>query len=398
MGRIHCLPWTTPRHHRLLPLPRVSLRSLSSIPTHDYVDETQISTKEPELLQQIVKRVGRPMTAIERFMHFPKGVRMLYYHCQRSQDIEDASRTRLNAWTIHHPLRKRTSRGTILVNSGLKVDDRPGRIPRRQSEQVRCARNDLQVVLPIVALYAIPIPILGYIPVALSILAPRQLLSSQFHNKYERVRFAHLEYLQRREEFSGLVDAFREMTAITHKPETIQTFRGHDATGPIIDGMQFHSVFAGHSGDFPTHRLRSVEMMPREYLVRFALSIGIFQSFPRPLNRMMAEIVPTPWIRSRVRQVVQDISHDDELLLQENHHEDSCGRLTDEEVLQACLIRNLPIDGTLQEMQTFLTNHLKMIESLKLKMCLPPSGPPTEGFGIFTMHLTIIRNYFRVSN
>eukprot|EP00977_Amphora_coffeiformis_P024119 scaffold15089_cov168-Amphora_coffeaeformis.AAC.11 len=224
-------------------------------------------------------------------------------------------------------------------------------------------------------------------------LAPRQLLSSQFHNQYEQVHFAHLEYLQRREEFSGLMDAFWKMTSTTHKPEVIDGVQGHDATGPVIDGTQFYSIFADHSGVFPVHRLRSVEMMPREYLVRFALSIGIFQSFPRPLNHIVAGILPTSWVRSRVQQVVQDVSRDDELLLQEHFHGDDCTRLTDEEVFHACLLRNLAIDGSVQEMRYCLTNHLKMIEAVKLNLSLPP-GPPSEGFGIFTLHLSILRNYF----
>lgn len=68
-------------------------------------------------------------TAMERMRNFPAGVKQLYKDILRYKNIHDASRTRLNAWTIQKPL----SRGDDSRLPFIIIDEekRPGRIPRR---------------------------------------------------------------------------------------------------------------------------------------------------------------------------------------------------------------------------------------------------------------------------
>lgn len=404
-----------------LPNQEQSHRGSATTTTNQEVQEKEGASSSKSYLDEVIASGGRPMTVRERVLRFPKAILLLYYHCKRNQDIVDASCTKLNAWTINHPLRRRyrkfykddtSQKGNDAAAREQSQDSSnpfhiyqdegtPGRIPRRQFEQHRRVRNDLSVVLPVVMLYAIPV--VGYIPMVLAIIAPRQVLSHQFHNEFEKVYFPMLEYNQRRDEFPDLMEAFWKMTSTTHKPETIlqrcdnPQHEQNDAAGPWIEGLQFHSVFANLSGASHLYHLRrgvlsSVEIIPREYLTRLALAVGIHQSFPPPLNRWVTRLAPSIWLRYRVRQVAHDVSHDDHLLLLEEYHKDGCVRMTALEVLHACLIRNLPIDCSVDEMRRCLTNHLKMIDEVKRGI---PPGVLTEGFGVFTLHLVILRDYFK---
>jgi hypothetical protein len=68
-------------------------------------------------------------TAMERMRNFPAGVKQLYKDMLRYKNIHDASRTRLNAWTIRKPLsRDDDGRLPFII---LDEELRPGRIPRR---------------------------------------------------------------------------------------------------------------------------------------------------------------------------------------------------------------------------------------------------------------------------
>lgn len=376
-------------------------RSQSSIPTDGYATavftatlehHSSSSSFEPSFLREEIVKGGRPWTTLERLQRFPIGVQELWMDFQHSQLITEASHTRLNAWTINHPLRKLKNRQHSSFQQANYAKDQdglpPGRIPRRQHEHQRKLRHDLSLVLPIVALW-IP-PVVGYIPVLLAISAPRQALSRQFHNSFEVVQFANIEYQQRREQFPIVADAFWNLVSTMHnQPPAIGRTQEWDATGPVLDAAQlYHAVFADNN----LPQLSAVKRIPRAYLTRFALAIGVYQTLPQPLNGIMAELTPSPWLRARVRQVAQDLCRDDAMLLSEGHHDDKCQRLTDVEVMDACLMRNLPMDCSISEMRKCLTNHLHMIESAKASM---QSGDPTEEFGILTLHLSILRDYFK---
>jgi hypothetical protein len=77
--------------------------------------------------------------------------------------------------------------------------------------------------------------------------------------------------------------------------------------------------------------------------------------------------VPNAYLRKRLLSIAQDIVQDDILLIQEGQHFNKCDSLTDEEVLDACLLRGLPIN-TLTQMRTQLTHHLIMVQPLLQKL------------------------------
>jgi hypothetical protein len=68
-------------------------------------------------------------TAMERMRNFPAGVKQLYKDMLRYKNIHDASRTRLNAWTIQKPLSRRDDSQLPFII--IDEEKRPGRIPRR---------------------------------------------------------------------------------------------------------------------------------------------------------------------------------------------------------------------------------------------------------------------------
>ena len=73
-----------------------------------------------------------------------------------------------------------------------------------------------------------------------------------------------------------------------------------------------------------------------------------------------------------------------------------CESMTDQEVLDASLLRGLPVTLSREEMRLCLTNHLGMIRALKERV---PSEneqrKPSEGLKLLTMHLSSIRYYLK---
>jgi hypothetical protein len=268
----------------------------------------------------------RPMTMKERVTQFPTGVFRLMKDYQLYKLIHDASRAPLNAWTIDRPsYRKKVSHDDKIL---------PGRIPRRQYEQQRRAACDIGALAPIILLW-IP-PIIGFLPMILGATAPRQVLSRQFHNEYEIYHYAELEYKQRKKEFSGLAEMFWNTTILGHRASEVNVhWDKEDAAGPIIDALPFYSIFANDTSASSKHQLQSVDSIPRKYLIKLALAIGVNQNLPGWLSPFVTEWSPNWWLEYRVRQTAQVVSEDDRLLLLERHDEDGCSSLTDVEVMDA---------------------------------------------------------------
>lgn len=278
-----------------------------------------------------------PMTMLERIVHFPKGVARLVKDCQLYKLIHDASHAPLNAWTIDRPSYKNdVSHGSFYIYSD-KVP--PGRIPRRQYEQQRRAAVDIGALAPIILLW-IP-PIIGFLPIILGAMAPRQVLSRQFHNEYEIYHNAELEYQQRKKEFPGLAEMFWSTTVLGHRASELNfPCDKEDAAGPIIDALPLYSLFANATGASSKRQLQlgvlqSVDSFPREYLVKLALAVGVNQNLPGWLSTVVTEWSPKRWLQYRVRQTAQAVSEDDRLLLLERYDEDGCSSLTDVEALDA---------------------------------------------------------------
>ena len=280
----------------------------------------------------------RPSTLRERIVNFPRGVRRLMKDYDLYKNIHDASRTRMNAWTIDHPLNKKAPSKTDFKIHAIVT--RPGRIPRRQYEQQRRATVDIGTSAPVILLWAVPV--IGYVPMILGVAAPRQVLSRQFYNEYEIYHYAQIEYQQRKKEFSGLAEMFWNTTPLGHRASEliIPSDKEENAAGPIIDALPLYSIFAKHTDASSKHELvqsalQSVDLIPRKYLVKLALAIGVNQNLPGWLSPLVTEWLPTRWLKYRVRQTAQTVVEDDRLLLFERHHEDGCLSLTDVEVMDA---------------------------------------------------------------
>lgn len=280
----------------------------------------------------------RPSTLRERIVNFPRGVRKLMKDYDLYKNIHDASRTRLNSWTLDRPLNKKAmSKTDFEIGS---IVNRPGRIPRRQYEQQRRATVDIGTSAPVILLWAVPV--IGYVPMILGVAAPRQVLSRQFYNEYEVYDYAKLEYQQRKKEFAGLVEMFWNTTALGHRASelNIPWENKKDAAGPTIDALPLYSIFANYANASSDHQLvkgalQSVDSIPRKYLVKLALAIGVNQNLPGWLSPYVTKCSPTWWLQYRVRETAQVVSEDDRLLLLERHDEDGCSSLSDIEVMDA---------------------------------------------------------------
>ena len=333
-------------------------------------------------------------TTMEIVNAFPAGVKRLYSDMLRYKNIHDASRTRLNAWTIRrNPLYHGfNDMPFIIVDEEL----RPGRIPRREHEEQRRLKEDLRKVIPVVALWAVPF--IGTLLVFCAVLAPRQSLSRQFLNPYQKQLYASIEYRQRQENFETLGEYVFTSLMISAKRINISLLE-EDAAGPIIDLMPFYVVFTNELPEaqaknfvLPVGKLASLESYPREHLISLALANGLYQHLPNLLSSLGARLCP--WLKHEVRRIGTDIAVDDTLLLEEAYDSNGCESMTDEEVLDACLMRGLPVTVPLEEMRVCLTNHLSMIRTLKERV---PSEKhkPSQGLKLLTMHLSSIRYYLR---
>jgi hypothetical protein len=325
---------------------------------------------------------------MERVKNFPLGVKQLCYDILRYNNIHDASRTPLNAWTIRNePLvNQKDDHRFVIVDQEL----RPGRIPRREHEEQRRLKDDIRKVGPIIALW-IP-PIIGYLPMILVICCPRQALSRQFYTPYEKELYASIEYRQCRNHFMDVAQhCFSSLMMNPDKLEIVA--QGRDAAGPVLDLMPFYEVFTDAKlvdTRLQTGRLSHLDMYPREYLVSLALANGLYQSYPEPLCVWAARLVP--WLRREVRRIANNVATDDRLLLEEAYDSNGCESMTNQEAQDACLMRGLPVTVSYAEMRKCLTNHLVMIKKLKKRL---PDDRPTEALMLFTIHLSAIRYYLQ---
>jgi LETM1-like protein len=220
-----------------------------------------------------------------------------------------------------------------------------------------------------------------------------------------------------------------------------------DTAGPIIDALPLYLRFfsstpadASSLGRTTTSTScrgdgvngacwSSTLLYSREHLSRLAMAAGaVFPSLPAWLSRRLCDTVaPTSWLSHRIRHRARMVAEDDENLLfwisqqeegsNNNDNLDPCWSLTEIEVRDACLLRGLPVEMTevaaansntakitksslktrsldIHDMRKCLVNHLNMIASVKQR--LPVQEHNTEGFGLFTLHLPIIRHFLMI--
>jgi hypothetical protein len=288
------------------------------------------------------------MTMIERIRIFGSGAKEFIGDCRRYMLIRDASQTPINAW-----------------GNG---------IPRRQQEEQRRLLSDASMVAPLLAVCMIPIA--GYIPIFLAVSAPRNVLSRQFHNDFETYQYACVEDQQRRR----LMPKLQKLFWNSNKKAGPQppTSASGDAAGPLLDVKAV----------WPLFDQMSIDTLPHEYLVPLALvTAGMNQNLPYWISEPLTSMLPSFLIRKRVRQAALALVRDDALLLLEGYAENECSLLADLEVLDACLMRGLPVNITVKEQRVCLANHLQLIKKLQVEW--------SENLGLFTLHLSILRDYYK---
>ncbi|CAB9502000.1 LETM1 domain containing 1 [Seminavis robusta] len=337
----------------------------------------------------------RPQTNWERVQNFPSGVKALLRDCFHYNAIHN---TPLEQWTIAYPhVDAPSTAGTATTTIQL------GRIPRRQYEQQRLLRDDFRTMLPLVIMW-IP-PIIGFLPVILAIVTPRQLMSRHFHNPYELEWFAQIEYGQRQQVYNQVADmlwssflhsesrhvqkAMTQSMSIASSHDDSSTAAAEDAAGPILDAVTLYRTIFAAGGEQKPHL--SIKDLPREHLVKLSLAMGINQYLPGWLSSWVAEFQPSAWLQSQVDRISRVVCKDDDMLIEEGHHLNGCSSLTDQEATDACLMRGLPVgqNATTEERRQCLTNHLRMIAEVRRE---PATKVESDSFRLFTVHLAPIRN------
>lgn len=333
-------------------------------------------------------------TVMERIKSFPSGAKQLYSDVLRYKNIHDASRTPHNAWTVHrNPLYRGNYKLPFII---MDEELRPGRIPRREHEEQRRLKDDLRKVLPVIAIWAIPF--IGYLPMLFAVVTPRQTLSRQFFNQYQRELYASIEYRQCQSHFCTLGEYVFSSAMISAKRLDISKLK-EDAAGPVLDLMPFYVMFSDTLPEeqtkhfiLPVGKLAHLESYPREHLISLALANGLYQHLPDSFSTMAARMCP--WLKQEIRRIGNNIATDDTLLLEEAYDSNECQSMTDQEVMDASLMRGLPVTVSYDEMRVCLTHHLSMIRTLKERV--PSEGhKPSQGLKLLTMHLSSIRYYLR---
>jgi hypothetical protein len=129
-------------------------------------------------------------------------------------------------------------------------------------------------------------------------------------------------------------------------------------------------------------------------LVKFSLAVGINQILPDRASSLAARLSPSWWLQSEIKRIAYIVCHDDELLLEEDHVLNGCHSLTDIEVMEAFLLRVLPITSVpVEDQREYLTNHLKMVDHIKKQL----GDEITEGFKLFTLHLAPLRHHLKMT-
>jgi hypothetical protein len=392
----------------------VRLMSTVVVPLNATVNSTTVSKdnhgqKVDTVVVSAHHNHQRPMTIRERVLTFPSSVYMLWKDWQLYVNIRDAAATKRNAWTVVQP-----NNASKVVTCSLDTNNPLSVVPWRQREQQRRFLDSLSTVLPTVVLWLLPI--VGYVPMLLAILAPRQLLSRHFFNQYEILQFNRLEYQQRYEHYAPV----QQLAAFAFDKRGLdelfgndQHWSGSDSAGPLPADLD-HVVewMTGSKSTNATNASASLlDRMPRRYLVEFALAVGVYPTLSSPWNSRLAHCSPTWWLQRQLRHLAQAVAEDDRALQrlvreEEGRGMDALASLTDVEIMDACLLRGLPLTNvTFTDMRQCLANHLRIMQYLldvdakaiqythDPKRVQKSASLDSETIGMVAQHLAIIRDY-----
>ncbi|KAL3781779.1 hypothetical protein HJC23_009209 [Cyclotella cryptica] len=370
---------------------------VSQIPSQTTVRSPRNANEEAGILSQLLSTI----------QHFNNGISRLKSDVRTSHLIREAEATRIQ---LHRKiLREREQR------EGRNADDiydvectsfaerrkkwlekhLPRKTIRRSNRHLHQTQRDLRTTLPTV-LGFIVLPGVGYGFLFMGIMFPRFLLSRQFHTREQRKEFAMEEYKERRRWFERLAGDFwgsfmracPQLVFCEHakKRDEVLSLISVDAAGPVLDepsmihiyDLCYKLIYRDEASPHSRVNTSAFSTLPISHLHSISLACNLSSIFPLPAvasSALLQFCVPRPFLESRLTHLVEDIIADDATLLEEGHCEAGCDGMTDEEVLDACLSRGLPVArfardtsgeamGEIQCMRTLLTNHLKMMSGV----------------------------------
>lgn len=278
---------------------------------------------------------------------FTKGVKLLLNDYRTYRNIEAAIRTPRNAW-----------------KNGL---------PRRQLEQRRQFLVDIQIALPTISLFMLPI--VGYLAPFLSYLFPRQLLSRQFQTSQQHSTYAILEYKTRQRYYVRLTEYLLQRCHIDSTFLAELRSADCDEAGPVIQNMALFLQFLFYPIVNPSHDSSSITIsapINMESLstqrIHTLFQICGFSKLPPILADVFYGLVPLGILRSILRNIASSIVLDDACLLRESGDNNDAlvvTNLTEAEVLEACILRGLPITSNTLQMRKCLCDHLILMRSVR---------------------------------
>jgi len=333
---------------------------------------------------------------------------------------------------------------------------------RRPQEHLRQISRDLRITLPTVAGFMF-IPLIGYAFLVLGVMFPRWLLSRQFHSWEQRWEFAEKEYGGRKKwmqrlngdfwgsfmrkaprfvlrdsDNSGVsADAGMDKGAtVIDADSDMLTCIDFDSAGPVFDKQSMKIMYnrcwdlcdIDNNLTMPVNRIINGKVspfihLPTAHLHSLSLASNFSSSLFLPSSTVapwfLQTFMPAAYLHMRLNTLAEDIIVDDAALLEEGQLENGCNDMTDDEILDACWVRGLPIgrftrarkidrnrdvgDGNLSQaeigvMREIFSNHLKMA---KLVMSDDDNAPDLRPRGdlvrdpalrLLVLHLPAIRS------
>lgn len=336
------------------------------------------------------------LSTVRRFNH---GLSRLKSDFLISLRIRESTETRLHLDRKQHrelEARRKSVKPRPPVEECAKLADRrqkwltkhiPFKATRRGERLVIQISKDLQTTLPTVLGFLIPV--VGYSFLVLGLLFPKFLLSRQFHTDEQRREFAMDEFGFRRGWYDNVALDFwgsfmrsppKVMggTKRLNAMNDILSFDNVDAAGPVWNErslLYFYDLCDTLlvSDDSPN----AFSNLPISHLHSLALAYNLSSILPLP-SSLSAELLqycfPRLFLQRRLEAIAEDIIVDDVTLIEE-HLNEGCASLTDDEVTTACLARGLPIGRFARDQSTnrtedvvnmkrILINHLNMMQSL----------------------------------
>ena len=172
------------------------------------------------------------------------------------------------------------------------------------------------------------------------------------------------------------------------------TYVEMDAAGPVFDKQSMRILYnlcqQNFGGSSPNGgRYSILDYLQTTHLHSIALSNNLATTIALPTtlaNMALQTCIPSVYLKRRLIALAEDIILDDIALIEEGHLRSECIGLTNDEVLEACWIRGLPVgrfvgtmsnhisygrechrdgnEGELQMMRRVLMHHLQMMETI----------------------------------